>query len=43
VSIASRSSLRTALNTTDRVTVVTMLAAPPGRLTASEGRASRSR
>ena len=43
VSSASRSSLRIALNTTDRVVVVTMPAAPPGRLTASDSRPSRSR
>ena len=43
VSSASRSSLRIALNITDRVVVVTMPAAPPGRLTASDSRPSRSR
>ena len=40
---ASRSSLRTALNTSERVVVVTMLADPSGRFIASDGRPSRSR
>jgi hypothetical protein len=42
VSIASRSILCRALNTIERVTMVTMLVIPPGCLIASDGSPSRS-